>query len=70
MNDEQTTYQYYALSIKGGFYDALGRVVDNFDDAFLFKSQDKAIAFRKRYDPINRIDCAILLSVQVLVSEV
>ena len=69
MIDEQTTYQYYALSIKGGFYDSDGEIVDDFEGAKLFKSQQEAVAFRKKYDPIHRVDCAILLNVQILVSE-
>lgn len=70
MNDEQTTYQYFALSIKGGFYNAFGEIVDDFDEAKLFKSQQEARAFRTRYDPIHRVANAMLLNVQVLVSEI
>lgn len=69
MIDEQTTYQYYGLSIKGGFYDALGQIVDDFDKAKLFKNQQEVIVFRNRYDPIHQIECAMLLNVQILVSQ-
>ncbi len=69
MQDEQTTFTYYALEIKGSFYDASGLIVDNFDEAKLFKSQQQAIAFRAKYDPAHHVTCSMLLSVQILISE-
>jgi hypothetical protein len=70
MLDEQTTFTYYALSVKGGFYGGNGQIVNEIGDAQFFMSKECAIAFRKQYDPIHLVSCSILLAVQILVSEV
>jgi hypothetical protein len=70
MNEEQTIYRVYVLSAKGGYYDELGRIAQDIEEARFFRYKDHALAFRARYDPIHKIDESVLLSVQLLVSEV
>lgn len=64
----ETTYTYYALSIKGGFYSGTGAIVEEIATARLFKTEQQAIEFRKIHDPKHRVDCSTLLTVQMLVS--
>lgn len=66
----ETTFTYYALSIKGGFYSEIGQIVDDIGDAQLFKTPEAAKSFRKVHDPKHYVTESTLLLVQVLVSEV
>jgi hypothetical protein len=69
MQDEQTTYTYYALSVKGGFYNAAGMVVEEIGAAQKFKTKKQAIEFREFHDPIQKVDCSTLVVVQMALSE-
>lgn len=70
MQDDQTTYTYFVLSIKGGFYDATGAIVDELGDAKFFKTKKHAFEFRNIYDPNHRVDYSALVLVQMLASDV
>jgi hypothetical protein len=70
MEDEQTTYTYFVLSIKGGFYDSSGAIVEEIGAAKFFQTKEQARMFRKIYDPKHRVDCSGLIAVQMLASEV
>ncbi len=66
----ETTFTYYALSVKGGFYNGIGQIVDEIGEAQLFKTAEIAKSFRKVHDPKHYVTESTLLLVQVLISEV
>jgi hypothetical protein len=55
----------YALSIKGGYYNASGEIIQDLIEAKLFSAPEEAMAFRKRFDPLHKIDEAMLLQVSM-----
>lgn len=69
MQDEQTTYTYYALSVKGGFYSGTGAIVEEIGDAQKFKTKKQALEFREFHDPIQKVDRSTLVVVQMALSE-
>jgi hypothetical protein len=70
MTEEEATFTYYALGIKGCYYSTLGEITEDFHEAKLFPTLEDAIAFRAKYDPAHRVDYSVVLLVQMLVSEV
>jgi len=69
MQDSETGFTYYALSIKGGYYCGT-EIVKDLANAQLFRTPELAIQFREHYDPLHKVDCSTLLRVNILVSEV
>lgn len=70
MSIHETTFNYYALSIKGGYYNHLGQIVNELNNAKLFTTQEEAKAFRKIYDSTHWVTESTLLRVHLLLSEV
>jgi hypothetical protein len=59
----------YALSIKGGYYDHLGEIVEDLTEAKLFPTREEAIKFREFYDPCHHVEQAILLRVTIFIAQ-
>lgn len=69
MEEIESVGTFYVLSIKGGYYDKDGEIVESLTDARLFTTRHDAIEFRRFHDPLHRVDCSILLQLTVFIAE-
>lgn len=69
MTEIESTATFYALSIKGGYYDDNGEITEFLTEAKLFSTQQEAINFRKIHDPWHHVDCSTLLHLTVFISQ-
>lgn len=70
MEEIESTATFYALSVKGGYYDADGEITELITDAKLFSTQQEAVNFRKIHDPMHHIERAGLLQLTVFISQI
>ena len=68
MQKEETTYRYFAISVKGGFYGEIGDIVNDFSLAMLFETKQEAHEFRLYFDSQHKVDLSTILRVQILLS--